>query len=235
MDNKMKTLGMLLASAVVCSTAHATVYQYAYTATIQEMLEFSAVTGSGGMVGASSLAGGTLAVGDLVQGYFSYDTDTGLFGNFGAGPVYAASTATNSLSAASASHNFALSAPASQSAMVQVSNNLALLGGGDNLAIGSVSENAAAEQLLAINFFDPSGQALSGDHIPGAINASAFGQSNFSYLYIDKDSRTLLGANGALTSLELISSVPEAQTYAMLLSGLGILAFLARRRKQSSH
>jgi hypothetical protein len=63
MDNKMKTLGMLLASAAVCGSAHATVYQYAYTATIQEMLEFSAVTGSGGMVNASSWRG-TLAVGD---------------------------------------------------------------------------------------------------------------------------------------------------------------------------
>jgi hypothetical protein len=226
---------MLLAGAALCGSAHATVYQYAYTATIQEMLEFSPATGSGGLVNTSSLAGDTVSVGDVVQGYFSYDTDTGLFGNFGAGPVYSTGTAANALSAISASHIFALAAPTSQSAMVQVSNNLALLGGGDNLAVGSVSENDAAEQLLAVNFFDPSGRALSGDQIPGAIDASAYSQSTFSYLYIAKDSHTMLGANGALTSLVLISSVPEAQTYSMLLSGLGILAFLARRRKQYSH
>jgi hypothetical protein len=231
----MKALGMLLAGAALCGSAHATVYQYAYTATIQEMLAFSPVTGSGGLVNSSSLAGDTISVGDLVQGYFSYDTDTGLFGNFGAGPVYSSSLAANTLNASSASHVFALNAPTSQSAMVQVSNNLALLGGGDNLAIGDVSENDTAEQLLAINFFDPSGLALSSDHIPGAIDASAYSQSTFAYLYTDKASHTMLGANGALTSLVLISSVPEPQTYAMLLSGLGLLASLARRRKQYPH
>jgi len=231
----MKTIGMLLAGAALCGSAHATIYQYDYTATIQEMLTFSPTTGSGGMVESSSLAGDTIAVGDIVYGHFSYDTETGLFGNFGAGPVYASSTAGNSVSAHSFSHDFALSTPTNSNTMVQVSNNLALLGGGDNLAIGNVSENDTAEQLLVVNFFDQSGLALSGDGIPGAIDASAFSQSTFYYLYTAKGSHDMLGANGALTSLTLVSSVPEAQTYGMLLSGLGILGFLSRRRKKFSH
>lgn len=230
----MKTLGMLLAGAALCGSAHATVYQYEFSATIENMLMFSPGTGSGGIVDSSSLAGDTIAVGDLVRGRFSYDTETGAMGDFGAGPVYAAGAAANTLSAASAGHNFALSAPTSGSTMVQVANNAALLGGGDNLTIGNATENEAAQQLLVVNFFDQSGLALSDSGIPGAIDGGAFSQSTFYFLYTAKDSRAMLGANGALTSLTLIAAVPEARTYAMLLSGLGVLGFLTRRRKQYS-
>jgi hypothetical protein len=230
----MKTLGMLLAGAALCGSAHAAVYQYEYTATIQEMLQFSPSTGSGGMIDSASLAGDTVAVGDIVFGHFSYDTETGVFGDFGAGPVYSSSTAANSVSAYSSGHNFALSAPTNSSTMVQVTNNATLLGGGDNLSIGNVSENDDAQQLLVVNFFDQSGLALSDNNIPGAIDAGAFSQSTFYYLYTTKGNHDMLGANGQLTSLTLISSVPEAQTYGMLLSGLGILGFLSRRRKQHS-
>ncbi|RZT10229.1 PEP-CTERM protein-sorting domain-containing protein [Duganella sp. CF402] len=230
----MKTLGMLLASAALCGSAQATVFEYDFTVTIQEMLEFSPVTGTGGMVNSSTLAGDALSVGDVVYGHFSYDTETAQFGNFGVGPVYAASGASNSLSAGTFSHNLALHDATANNTMVQVSNNAALLGGGDSLAIGNTSENAAATQLMAVDFFDRTGTALSSDAIPGAIDASAFNQTSFYYLYTAKDSHTMLGANGALTSLTLVSSVPEPQTYAMLFSGLGMLAGLARRRSKAS-
>jgi hypothetical protein len=35
-----------------------------------------------------------------------------------------------------------------------------------------------------------------------------------------------------LTSLTAVNPVPEAETSAMLLTGLGVMGFIARRRKQ---
>jgi hypothetical protein len=230
----MKTLGMVLAGALLCGSAQATVYEYDFTATVQEMLEFSPLTGTGGLVNSSTLAGGAIAVGDVVYGHFSYDTDTAQFGNFGAGPVYAASTAANTLSAFTASRNLTLD-NATSSTMVQVSNNAAILGGGDGLAIGNAAESAAGKQLMVLDFFDPTGQALTSDNVPGAIEAGAFSQSNFYFLYTSKDNQAMLGANGMLTSLTLVSSVPEPQTYALLFSGLGLLAGLSRRKSKTAN
>ncbi|WP_229258805.1 PEP-CTERM sorting domain-containing protein [Duganella flavida] len=196
------------------------------------MVEFSPSTGTGGLVGSSSMSGNTVSVGDFVYGHFSYDTVTGLIGNFGAGPVYSASGAGNSVVANLAGHNLALASTTSDSTLVQVSNNAAILGGGDSLAIGNVQENAAASQMMVLDFFDQTGNALANDSIPGTIDASAFSQSTFYYLYTNKGNRNMMGANGALTSLTLVTAVPEADSYAMLLSGLGILGLLARRRRQ---
>ena len=39
--------------------------------------------------------------------------------------------------------------------------------------------------------------------------------------------------NGAFTSFSATDAVPEAQSYAMLLAGLGLVATIARRRKQA--
>lgn len=231
----MKTLGMLLAGAAICGSAHATVYEYEFTVTLQEMIEFSPITGVGGPVSSSVLSGDTLSVGDFVYGHFSYDTETAQFGNFGSGPVYSASGTSNSVGAATYNHDFALAGATSTSGMVQVSNNATLLRGGDSLAIGTASENADASQLMVVDFFDPTGLALSSDQIPGVINASAFSQKNFYYMRMSKSTKVMLGANGSLTSLTLVSSVPEPATYAMLLGGLGLMAGLARRRSKSAN
>ena len=40
--------------------------------------------------------------------------------------------------------------------------------------------------------------------------------------------------DGDVDQLSLISQVPEPETYAMLLAGLGLLGFMARRRKESA-
>lgn len=43
---------------------------------------------------------------------------------------------------------------------------------------------------------------------------------------------TASGAGNANSSINLVSAVPEPETYAMLLAGLGLMGFVARRRKQ---
>ena len=40
------------------------------------------------------------------------------------------------------------------------------------------------------------------------------------------------GATGLVAARDLVSAIPEPETYAMLLAGLGLMGFIARRRKQ---
>lgn len=68
------------------------------------------------------------------------------------------------------------------------------------------------------------------------LNTHVFGQSGYSDYRIALES-TITGSAGgpesfsALPAMESVSVVPEPETYAMLLSGLGLIGFATRRRK----
>jgi hypothetical protein len=227
----MKMHSLVLAGAALCGSAQATVYQFDFTVTLQEMVEFSPQTLSGGAVSSSTLSGPTVSVGDVVHGHFSYDTATALLGDFGGGPMYAAPGAQNSLGARAGAVSLQLSNPEYNSTNVQVLNNAAVLGGGDGFGVVNQSTNAVASQLMAVSFFDPTGHALADGAIPGAIDATAFSQSSFYYTYTSTTTHTMMGANGTLTSLTLVTSVPEPETYGMMLTGLAAIAWVARPRR----
>ncbi|MBY0556040.1 MAG: FxDxF family PEP-CTERM protein [Burkholderiaceae bacterium] len=236
----MKKLPLFLAALALTGSANATVLQFDFTAKIQEMVEFSPLTFSGGPVNSSKLSGSTVTVGDVIRGHFTYDTTTAQFGNFSGVPMYAAPLAQNTLSAAIGQQSIALD-QAQTSTNVQVANNAASLGGADSFGIASVSANAVATQLMALNLFDASGTAFSSDAIPASLDFAAFNSSTFYYTYSSVATHAMMGANGTLTSLTVtpvvdggtnITPVPEPETYAMLLAGLGLLGWTARRRQQ---
>ncbi len=229
----MKKLPILLAGMTLFGSAQATVYQFDFTAKIQEMVEFSPQTFSGGAVASSSLSGSTVSVGDLLTGHFSYDTVTGVFSHFGGSTMYSAPAAQNSLDASIGGASIGLGNANYSSTNVQVANNSAALGGADSFGIANVSANAYASQMMAVSFFDKSGLALSASTMPGQLDFASFGQSSFYYTYSSNATHAMMGANGALTSLTVTpmpAPVPEPETYAMLLAGLAALAWKTRRR-----
>ncbi len=237
----MKKLPLFLAALALTGTANATVLQFDFTAKIQEMVEFSPLSFSGGLVNSSSLSGSTVSVGDVIRGHFSYDTTTGQFGSFSGMAMYAAPAAQNALSAAIGQQAMALDAPLSSSTNVQVANNAANLHGADSFGIANVSANQVASQMMALSLFDSSGTAFSTNALPASLDFAAFNSSSFYYTYSSTATHAMMGANGMLTSLTVspvsgggnsITPVPEPETYAMLLAGLGLLGWTARRRQQ---
>ncbi|MFA9217101.1 MAG: PEP-CTERM sorting domain-containing protein [Sphingomonadaceae bacterium] len=229
----MKKIAMLLAGLALFSNAQATVYQYDFTATIQEMVEFSPLTFSGGSVTSSSLSGNLVAVGDVVHGQFSYDTATGVFLQLGSTALYSAAGSQNGISASIGGHDLALANTVYSNSNVQVANNAGVLKGGDGFGVSNVALNGAAKQIMSVSFVDKSGHALSSNAVPGALDFVDFTKASFSYLYTSTQTGALVGANGDLTSVTVTSAVPEPETYGMLLAGLGLVAFAARRKQRA--
>ncbi|WEF31054.1 PEP-CTERM sorting domain-containing protein [Pseudoduganella chitinolytica] len=81
---------------------------------------------------------------------------------------------------------------------------------------------------FGLNFFDPTATALSAATIP----TTELGQFNGAF-YFGSVSYTpgvsSYRLRGELTSMSLVSAVPEPGTYAMLLAGLGLLAWRRKR------
>ena len=116
-------------------------------------------------------------------------------------------------------------------------HGLSLLGFADNFAFGSLHLASGA----GLNIFDgnvTAGAAMYVEflNLADGINQLSSIHSNYNINYDPTVSGNvyLLGKTYALDgSGFLMAAVPEPETYAMLLAGLGILGFAARRRKQS--
>jgi hypothetical protein len=70
----------------------------------------------------------------------------------------------------------------------------------------------------------------SGAHPTDSWSLSAFGLSSGTYA-IKVDGKVLGNGGGAFGGDLTIAAVPEPETYGMLLAGLGLVGFMARRRK----
>jgi len=236
----MKKIPLLLAGLVLAGSANAAVLQFDFTAKIQEMVQFSPLTFSGGLVSSSDLNGSTVALSDAVSGHFTYDTTTAQISNVGGLAMFSAPAAQNALNAAIGSNNLALANPLSNTTTVQLGHNVAGLKGADTFGIANVSANGQASQMMALMLFDSTGHAFSGNALPATLDFSAFGTSTFYYTYSSASTHAMMGANGSLTSLTVTQlpsggnptlPVPEPETYAMLLAGLGVLGWTVRRRQ----
>ena len=104
---------------------------------------------------------------------------------------------------------------------------------GDVWSIGGGDQNGLAINDFAL--YDAGGQLLDGSQLSsGNVDNWTLSYANLAagsyYVLI---SGTSLGNGAAKYTADLaLAPVPEPETYAMMLGGLGLLAFTARRRKQ---
>lgn len=109
---------------------------------------------------------------------------------------------------------------------------------------GTVADNASVTFVAADTGF--AGDATFGTNFGGGIdfnNAGGIGD-NLAFWMVSEGSTSLtpaqnlelanqwnLAANGTLTYAAATAPIPEADTYALMLAGLGLVGFIARRRK----
>jgi hypothetical protein len=110
----------------------------------------------------------------------------------------------------------------------------------------SYLNTALTKDLLITGFslykYDPASMSILGTAIAGVNNTlpgvhptdswslSAFGLTSGSYA-LKVDGQVIGSGGGAFGGDLAVAAVPEPETYGMLLAGLGVVGFLARRRK----
>ncbi len=104
---------------------------------------------------------------------------------------------------------------------------------GDVYSIGGNDKNGLA--INDFSLFDTSGKLLGATQLSsGNVDNWNFSYANLaagSY-YVQVKGSVLGNGSGKYNADLALAPVPEPETYAMMLGGLGLLAFTARRRKQ---
>lgn len=227
----MKKLSILLLGLLTAGLAHANLVTYEYTARFLTLTESNPALGDTDVT-TSSLTGFPITVGDTLHGTFTLDTATPLLSNSGAYNIYAAAAGQNAFAAIFNSTYTLSSAIASPG----LATENRLPGQGQDAVYLGVSRDLPTGGLesLGLTFSDASATALSYNHIPDSL--ATFAQGTFVYLYTTGMAPHALGltARGDITSLTMVSSVPEPATYMLLGAGLGMLAWRRQRHARSA-
>ncbi len=120
--------------------------------------------------------------------------------------------------------------------------------GGNSQAFGTFTVSGSMPSVLSFTgtsfAYDPSqGNLLMHVNVFGLTQSNTY-SSFFQADYTGTDTRRLYAYGGSAegtvdvgalrTEFSNVSAVPEPETYAMMLAGLGLLGFAARRRKQKA-
>jgi PEP-CTERM motif len=224
-----KTLCVLAAGLALGSTAGAAQYTLHYTARIDTIGDggfpeqfFSSATANGNLV----------SIGDTVSGRFTFDSETPpvLLNDFGTlvQAQYGYDAATTSFVKFDKT-GYSQSA-ATGSSFIGVTDNREASYGPDMVSfIGHTYSYAPVfSSAVSLFFTAPSADALNDTALPPALLDSFDGEFRYVYGSFTDTGYQSLVFRGDITSVSLVSSVPEPGTYAMLLAGLGLLAW--RRR-----
>lgn len=214
-----KYLAGLLSALMLSISAHAAQVTYDFTAMIGSISDYS-LTRSGPFSPQSiTLADGAVSVGDTLKGRISYDTSTALqVDPLGDGPTY---TGTSPLSSVTLKFDASNVSYRSTQAQITLYDNNPYW----NDAI-SLDTNDNSTQRSFLLWATTRGAVVNGSVIPSSLNAF-------------DDQRLFFGADDYLalayfTSMTQVSAVPEPSTSAMLLAGVGLVGWIARRRKTAS-
>jgi hypothetical protein len=226
-------LAIPLAGALSMSAAQAAPVTYNFAGSITSLSEMQ----SGGWfenVAHAELGGSHLALGEKIVGSITYDAANAEFasdlapGAPNTNHVYNVPTFSLQYKTESGGYSFS-SFPGNPGQAVTFDSPT-----GDSLGFQAYSLNSQLgldllNQIL-FGIGDPSGQLLSSAALPASFGSSA--GAGISGIFRTTDFGSIINYSANLTSLTpVVMAVPEPETYAMMLAGLGMLGMAARRKR----
>lgn len=224
--------GLLAGCLVAAASAHAEQVTYEYTAQIWMFYNYDSLNIQISHPTSWALPGGTVAVGDTFKGRFSYDTSTPLRFDYN---TYAGNAPNNSATAKFDASNVSYQSSNTDTAYppkIDLADNAQYLR--DYLKITTYATKTPEYSFdLSFDFRDSSQTGINGVNIPTDLQ-NFFGTAYFGYKKQTATSNFYILGLADITSLRLVSSVPEPETYGMLAAGLALVGIQARRRRKQA-
>lgn len=220
----MKIIKALLATtltALTLSSAHAEFITFEFTATISNILQYDPSLPF--LVDSVDILGSTIQTSETVHGIMTYDTSAPVWTIQKQVPVPVVFY--KDMGSLSLSFQGGLSFDSrafAETPQMSMLNNSTTYRGGDGISF-STSSRIDPEQRASLFLFDQTGTAFDSTALPGNIDLNRFNQRSLSY-YFGANEQTI-EVSTTITSLQLLSAVPEPDTYLMMASGLGLLAW----------
>lgn len=225
-----KTLSALVTVLVITPAAHAEKFTLHYTATINSIGLINGYNSPEQSASAATFLDQQVSIGDTLSGEYSFDTSIApssqsSYGSvaralYGHGPAFTSFVQFDKSGFREKAAEGSTIVDVSDSSNAQYQSDEVVFNG------NAYGRDWTSTRLV---LSDPTAAALEGPAMPGA-ELSQLQPNYFQYFYSTYvpgiPSVRLLGE---ITSLSLVSAVPEPGTYAMLLSGLGLLAWRRKR------
>ncbi|WP_181259317.1 PEP-CTERM sorting domain-containing protein [Pseudoduganella armeniaca] len=222
----MKKLIVTACAAALSISAHAERYTYEYTATVTELNEFVFVGYQINPLQQAVLPGGTVALGDTFSGRFSFDTAWAPAYEYQYDYWHSASYSGDV--SVSATFSQGLRFTTRQIGAVNISDIASGSTGPDSLAFSNTVFSDFSEGV-DIQFGSQNTDTLTSIALRDAPAFISAATGVATYHYTTYGPYVSIKAKGELTSLRLVSAVPEPTTYAMFAAGLGLLAWRRKR------
>lgn len=225
------------ALAVWSVPAQSEVITYAFSGMIGSMFEHDHATNVNTTVGSSSFAGALVSLGDSVHGTFSYNTDAPQSPYYQPTPpatgtylVYLPDSAVSHISFQVGSGSVRFQSGQTPIAIVGNDNSNGL--GWDIFYLSaSKAYDPVMFQDANIALYDKTGAAFSNGGMPTSLNLNMFHYKTLSAGWLRQADGDQMHFDVTLATLSpLVSSIPEPQTFALIILGLGMISFVTRRR-----
>ncbi|WP_243489732.1 PEP-CTERM sorting domain-containing protein [Massilia violaceinigra] len=235
----MKYIATALTAMALCAPAQAKVHVFEFTTTIESVRNVFQQTEEG--VSTGSVPGSVVAVDQQVVGRFSYDSEMAFDPNnstYGqlpdatapGGYTYQPAPATaDRLTFTVYDKGVPTSTESRALSHIRIENDMFSWDPLDRFMLG-----AGGWPFSTYIILDNSGGTwLPNGELPLRLSLGDVNRAEFSHTWLRTSDNALMSMTGRLHSLTEIdvSPVPEPGTWAMLLAGLGILGFSARRKR----
>jgi len=232
----MKKLFAFAGAMALATASHAAIYTFQYTARIDSITEGDGFPWGEPDIEVSSaqMPAGLIVRGDTVTGTFSYDgatiSDNTSTDEYGTESGYSQQLANAVLTARFTGTGAALYSTPSMYTWVKNANAGSQFG--DRFGMYSYEYGPAPlfwREALSVQFTGAT-DVLDSAALPGA-EISGFTNNTFSLAYTRpvNGEFAMTHASGIITSVTLVSAVPEPSTYAMFAAGLALLAWRRKR------
>ena len=220
--------GLAIFAGFALSPAMAAVQTYTFTSVIDRLWTYDKASDKITNVTSAFSLSQPISIGERLTGKLTYDSSAPLtIANIGfEGTHYGYYPALQSLAVSGFSFSAAVKNIGTLSA--QIGNDSP--SGYDTIYLnGSNRAEDNSFEMLRLFLFDRTGSIFNSTSLPPSLTSPLLTYKQFEYAIVSPNGNQVQ-LSGSVINLTQLAPVPETETYALMLAGLGVMGFVARKK-----